>query len=173
MDSRRRHGARCVYRMPPIAARCRNLRSGKFGELLPNPSPAEPELLGHSGCRDWLLRRMILGLHGVYRLVGEVVAVPETAVEKACQLRCAGPKNGPAPLEEEDRHQAALGRIRERGKPAKTGSLVGAGAGLAEDRKLVEVHPGSGRCRTRLRPPCRPADRARNGRYPAFVSPAA
>src|SRR5208282_4932957 len=69
----------------------------------------------------------------------EVIALPEILVELAGDLRGAGAEGGPAAFEEEDRHHAALRRIRIRREPAKAGSLFGTGSGLAEDWKFLEV----------------------------------
>src|SRR5580658_4252951 len=78
-----------------------------------------------------------LGLGGAG--TGEVVAIPEAAIEEAGELGGAGPEDRTAALEEEDGYEAALGRIGEGREPAETGAFVGAGAGFAEDGELVEV----------------------------------
>ena len=85
-------------------------------------------------------------MHGIGRggvgdgvFVGKVVFVPEVLVELASELGGARAEGGAAALEEEDGDQAALGSIGIGGEPAEPGSVVGAGAGFAEDGELVEV----------------------------------
>ena len=72
-------------------------------------------------------------------LVGEVVLVPEVLVELAGKLSGAGAEGGASALKEEDGDEAALGTIGVGGEPTEAGSIVGTGAGFAEDGQLVEV----------------------------------
>ena len=77
-----------------------------------------------------------LGYRGV--LLGKIVVVPEILVELAGELGGAGTEGRPAAFQEEDRDQAALGRVGLGGEPAEAGSVVGACSGLAKDRQFAE-----------------------------------
>src|SRR5579863_10192014 len=78
---------------------------------------------------------------GGLRLLGEVIVVPEIAIERAGQLGGARTERRPSALEEKDRHQAAHRGVRVRGKPAEASAQVRAGSGLAKDRELGKAGP--------------------------------
>ena len=121
---------KCQKSRPEAASR-RSIGTGS-NDLL-NSLEREGLLRGRLQCGRLPCGNRRRGLGSLLALVRKIVAVPEILVELAGQLSSAGAEGGPAAFEEEDCDQAALRRIGPGGKPAKTGSLVGAGSGLAED----------------------------------------
>src|ERR1700748_3536382 len=96
------------------------------------------ELLDHARRRSRLSKR-VRGWCFCRVLLSKILVVPQIAIKNAGQLCSLRSKGRPSALEEEHRHDAAVVRVRKGGEPAKTRAIIGAGARLAQHRKLAEV----------------------------------
>lgn len=115
--------------MPDPSSRCTNVggvlesQPGLPG-LAPNSSVGNARRYMRSdiaaqGCPGLRLCRCANLSHGLDGFIGEVVPIPETAIEQARQFGGAGTEDWPAAFQEEDGDEAALWRIREEANQPK------------------------------------------------------